>query len=60
METGATDGIKNSTDKETAKQNFYFMVNAKIYDKLREVHGVSESEVSFCERKYKTDLEPQI
>ena len=60
METGATDDIKNSTDKETAKQNFYFMINAKIYDKLRELHGVSESELSFCARYYKTDQEPQI
>ena len=36
IETKSTDEVKNSTDKETAKANFYFLLNAKIYDKLRE------------------------
>ena len=32
IETKATDEIKFSTDKETARANFYFLINAKIYD----------------------------
>jgi len=55
IENGRIDEIKNSQDKESMKQKFFFLVNAKASDRLFAAKQVNSEELSFASRFYKAD-----
>ena len=53
-----TEEIKNSSDIENAKKDFYFVIDAMSHDKLFQENQIKEEELNFCSRFYKADQEP--